>query len=43
MNDADKTYSDGLKDAWDTAKRISNMTNEEKFHRISGWRAILRA
>ena len=32
MNDAGKTYSDGLKDAWDTAKRISNMTNEEKFH-----------
>lgn len=31
MNDSTKTYSEGLRDAWDAAFRISLMTNEEKF------------
>lgn len=31
-NEQTKSYSDGLKDAWDAAYRISMMTNEEKYH-----------
>lgn len=31
MNEITKTYSDGLKDAWEAAYRISMMTNEEKY------------
>ena len=31
MNEATKTYSDGVKDAWDAAYRISMMNNEQKY------------
>ena len=31
MNNSTKTYSDGLRDAWNTAYRISMMTDKEKF------------
>ena len=31
MNEVTKTYADGIKDAWDTAYRISVMSNEQKY------------
>lgn len=31
MNDTTKTYSDGLREAWDVAYRISMMSNEQKY------------
>ena len=32
MNEKTKTYSDGIREAWDAAYRISMMSNEQKYN-----------